>query len=207
MKKIISIVFMVILTLSMSLNISAHEVPDLEGTGSITIHYKDVKTGSLIAYKIGDINENDGDYSFVLSEAFKDSGYSLENLQSKEVSNALLKYAKNNKISGNEKNINNGTVSFTDLPVGLYLIAQKKKSTGYKEIQPFMVSLPRFDKEKGEYVYDVNATPKTSIEKETKPTPVIPNTGLLWWPVPVCIILGLSMIIIGIYKERKKEED
>ena len=38
------------------------------------------------------------------------------------------------------------------------------------------------------------------------PTPVLPNTGLLWWPVPVLAGLGVLFIVLGAGKRRKTEE-
>ena len=38
------------------------------------------------------------------------------------------------------------------------------------------------------------------------PTPLLPNTGLLWWPVPVLAGLGVLLIVLGSVKKRKAEE-
>ena len=38
------------------------------------------------------------------------------------------------------------------------------------------------------------------------PTPLLPNTGLLWWPVPVLAGLGVLFITLGAGKRRKAEE-
>lgn len=38
------------------------------------------------------------------------------------------------------------------------------------------------------------------------PTPLLPNTGLLWWPVPVLAGLGVLFIVLGAGKRRKAEE-
>lgn len=50
--------------------------------------------------------------------------------------------------------------------------------------------------------YIDNKTP----EKEKKDKK-LPQTGLLWWPVPVFIIAGLIMIFAGLYSKNKRKTD
>ena len=59
----------------------AHDVPDLSRKGSVTVTVRMGETpvagGSLTLYRVGDIAEDDGNYSFALTEAFAASGASL----------------------------------------------------------------------------------------------------------------------------------
>ncbi len=52
----------------------------------------------------------------------------------------------------------NGSVVFSAVEPGLYLIQQTKSSENYQNISPFIISVPQ--NENGVYVYDVSAAPK-----------------------------------------------
>lgn len=59
----------------MSAVVYAHEAPDMEREGSIHITMlcgeEAVPGGSLTLYRVGDVQENDGDYDFVISEVLR----------------------------------------------------------------------------------------------------------------------------------------
>lgn len=38
-----------------------------------------------------------------------------------------------------------------------------------------------------------------------EPEPIIPQTGLLWWPVPILLCLGVVMLIIGVVRRKAKQ--
>lgn len=37
------------------------------------------------------------------------------------------------------------------------------------------------------------------------PTPDVPQTGVLWWPVPLLFAMGLTLFIIGLLKQRRED--
>ena len=85
-----------------------------------------------------------------------------------------------------------GVVCFAGLGEGLYLLMQ---ADGL--FAPFLVTVPL----DGDYTVD--ATPKMTLAP-TAPTPTpaptepkLPQTGQLWWPVPVLAVLGLFCVAIG----------
>ncbi len=107
-----------------------------------------------------------------------------------------------------------GWVKFAPLEPGLYVVTQRRsqQSAGFDAIQPFLISLPRWENEG--YVYDLNATPKVPLvpgetlpcppTKPTEPTtppptdpPGLPQTGQLNWPVPVLAVLGMTLFVLG----------
>lgn len=47
--------------------------------------------------------------------------------------------------------------------------------------------------------------PTPTKPTETPPKPVLPQTGQLWWPVPVLVLAGLALILVGLL--RRKEQD
>ena len=80
-------------------------------------------------------------------------------------------------------------------------MVQTKKSPENASFAPFLFSLPDADGN-----YQVKASPKPSVtvskkDKPDKPSGVnsgrLPQTGQLWWPVPVLLLAGLLLVIIG----------
>lgn len=210
MRKITPILTGIIILLCFNCIVFADGLPDLTRKGCInlTMKYEGnvVSGGSLTIYKIADINFNNSEYNFVLTDKFKDSGESLENIQSSKLASSLYRYSKQNSISGKKQKINsNGNISFDDIELGLYLLVQEEAANGYSKILPFIVSIPM--RENGVYIYDVDASPKVEIEKNKQPSDnpnnppnnpsKLPQTGQLNWPIPVLVVSGILIFIIG----------
>ena len=121
--------------------------------------------------------------------------------------------------------VSDGSASFTDLTPGLYLVVQETLSEGNRKINPFLISIPD-----AEGSYEIEAAPKNGFEIPPTPTPptptppknptvtpktpsgsstpsktVLPQTGQLWWPVPVLCAVGLALIVGGFVLKRRKE--
>lgn len=209
-RRIISLLISVVLLCGMSLTAFAHDVPDLTRTGTIEITMKTGETtvpgGTVTAIRVGEIWEEDGNYSFRLNEQLRDSGLSLEDIQSPELAADLARYAEEHDLGGKTQTVDReGHVSFADLELGLYLVVQKKAAEGYCAISPFLIGLPNL--EDGVYVYEVDASPKVDLEpapeEPDKPTPekpkdeTLPQTGQLNWPVPLLAVSGLALFFMG----------
>ena len=50
-------------------------------------------------------------------------------------------------------------------------------------------------------------TTTPDIEEPTPNTPIIPQTGLLWWPVPVLAAVGIFSLIMGMVFRRRERRD
>lgn len=209
-KRIISIVSILFLMCVLGMNVSALEEPDLTRTGSISIAMtyqgNPVAGGSLTLYRVADVQEQNGaDYSFVLTEAYADSGISLEELENTGTAQALAVYTAEHQIEGTEQVISkDGLVAFEDLELGLYLLVQEDAASGYEPVSPFLVSVPGM--KNGSYIYDVDGSPKLALKQaptepppptEPKP-PKLPQTGLTQWPIPVLAVCGLFLIVVGL---------
>ena len=99
--------------------------------------------------------------------------------------------------------IEDGEAEFTSLKAGLYLIVMTKEDDTGATITPFMMSLPDADDN-----YDIYARPKPEIEPPAPEPPDggLPQTGQLWWPVPVLVSAGLLLIAAG-YLLRRHSDD
>lgn len=212
-KRLLALLTAVMLLCTMGVTAFAYDVPDMSKKGSIQITMqqgkKVVSGGTLTLYRVGAVSENDGNYNFVLTGDFQDCGASLDKIQSAELAKKLAQYAANKKLTGTTKEIGkDGTVSFTDLELGLYLLVQNKAATGYNKVESFLVTVPM--QENGKYIYDVNASPKVEVkptsttpttpstQKPTTPTSAtLPKTGQLNWPIPILVVSGLVLFSIG----------
>lgn len=210
-KRIISLLVMLTLICSMSMSVSAVEVPDLTRKGSITVtmHAKKdnmdviVPGGTLTLYRVGKIYEDDGNYSFILTGDFVDCGESFGDIQSPELASRLAEYAeKNAKNKGETEKVSaEGIVTFEKLDLGLYLIVQYEAASGYNKANPFLVSLPQM--KNSEDSYNVDASPKVNVKQDSgkktppKTTSKLPQTGQLNWPVPLLVVSGMVLFAIG----------
>lgn len=208
-KRLFALFTAVVLLCTMSVAAFAQEAPDMSHEGcSVRVTMskggKGVAGGSLTLYRVGAVYEDNGNYSFALTGNFTDCNVSLENPESAALAKKLADYAKNCNLTGTTKEIGkDGTVTFTDLELGLYLIVQNKAASGYNNVDSFLVTVPSI--ENGSYIYDVDASPKVELETAPEPPAVspappasgLPQTGQLNWPIPVMVVLGLILFSIG----------
>jgi len=202
MKRILGVFVMIC---AFVIPVTAHSLPDLNQSGSIsvTIRYDGaaVSGGELTLYRVGDIQEDDGNYSFVLTERFASSGATLKNVQSAETAKKLSDYALRKAIDGNTGKIStNGTLTFDNLQPGLYLLAQRKAASGYHKLSPFLVSLPM--REKDGYSYQVDASPKVSPIPTQPGNTEQPETGQPGWPIWVFVFSTAALTTLIYYKKR-----
>lgn len=218
-RKIISAMSILLMLCVMVMNVSALEVPDMNRTGSIsiTMTYEDqpVAGGSLTLYRVADVHEENGaDYSFRYTSSYADCQILLDDINNSNTALALAEYTAENNISGTKAQISDdGTITFADLELGLYLLVQQDAASGYEPVSAFLVSVPAMKDDS--YIYDVDASPKLALEQApTEPSspteplpPQIPQTGLNQWPVPVLAICGLFLVMVGLvlYTAGKKK--
>lgn len=195
----------------------AHDVPDLSRTGSLKITMRfdgaAVPGGSLTLYRVGEVSEDGGNYSFIPTGDFADCGYAFSDVESAALARALANYAAGltNPAKTTLAIGSDGAVAFEDLELGLYLLVQQTAAEGYNAAAPFLVTVPRF--ENGAFVYEVDASPKVELEKaEPTPTPPpttddkLPQTGQMNWPVPVMAMSGACLFTVGWTLRFKKEK-
>lgn len=148
-----------------------------------------VKNGSINIYYHGNNQKNEtielsnvpfGIYSFarddgsglVVNKEYSELNIDIENIDSssnREYANKIYQYISDNNIIGNIKYTNdNARCNFSDLPQGIYLVAQLEKSQyedGSFSSLPFLISMPMSNN--GYSIYDVNVEPKGEWTIET----------------------------------------
>ncbi len=229
-RKIEALIFALLLVFGISVTSYAHDIPQMDKKGSISISMqlegKAVGGGSLTIYRVGEIKEEDGNYSFVPAGDFVNckESFEKEKIESPELAAKLAKYSSDKKISGQTNKIGtDGKITFSDLEVGLYLFVQNEAANGCEKAAPFLVSMPYM--EDGEYKYEVDASPKVELKKDSSSTTrkpdattkadkdnpgKLPQTGQLKWPVPILAVAGLSFFMVGwilYFGKRKKNEE
>lgn len=224
MRRICSLLTAVLIVLSLCAVVYAQDVLDMsqDGNGSIYIHMGYAEgtedCGSLTIYRVGEIQEYDGNYTFEPAGLFTLEWEAYEDVHSADLAQALADFAAEHSVEGIRGVIAaDGTVTFSDLELGLYLVVQDTAAAGYEKISPFLIGIPNM--EDGVYIYQVDASPKVQLEttppETTEPTepgptePTLPQTGQLNWPVPVMAAAGLGLFITGwgLCFRKQKEAD
>lgn len=211
-------------------------LPDVTRTGSISVTVKDSRTsepvagGQITVYQVATVEATSTGYAYVYTDDFDGCGYSFSHIEDDvaQLAKSYASYVTKKSITGDPQTVDaNGQVHFNDLQTGLYLVVQTERSGAYTVLDPFIVTIPMISD--NEYVYDVDATPKTGTVMQPlppgtneqpspspgvpTPTPTsalpnvpgtseLPQTGQLWWPVPVLASLGTALILVG-WMQRK----
>ncbi len=220
-----SIITALLLAVLLAVPAQAAELPDLDRTGSISVKIKDqngdpVTDGSLEMICVAEVVSDNGiRYEYTddfagCTEKLNDD--TIKKNGSEKLAAALKKFADGKGLSGTVVKLgSDGSAKFSDLKLGLYLITQKGSADGYTAVEPFLVSVPL--EENGKLVYDVNASPKPNTvtvetttppdETETTPPPgeKIPQTGQVWWPVPLFAGVGAVLVLLGVLVRRSKK--
>lgn len=207
-RTVIGVLSLAILLLALSTQTFA-ATPDLNRNGSISIAMKHqgavVPGGSLTLYRVASVQVQDTKASFLLTPEYAASGVALTDLNNSTLAQTLADYTSANSILGTKRTIDaEGKVDFAGLQLGLYLLVQEDAAAGFEKVKPFLVSVPV--QENGEYVYDVDGSPKLALEQiptdpppETTQPPKLPQTGQVQWPIPVLTVGGMLLMTLGAY--------
>jgi len=224
-KRILALLCCLVLLTVLPQLAAAHDVPDFNRKGSVSINltYKGepVSGGIFSIYRVADVVENNGDFSFRMIDELSDYDISLDDLGDFDLAQKIEEAVRDAGLPARMDMVDDkGHIAFGDLSLGLYLLIQPKRSDGYNAVEPFLVAVPNM--ENGTYNYDVNASPKVELEpapttKPTDPPPgttlpgKLPQTGQNNWPVPVMLVFGMLFVFAGCWlhisgKGKKYEE-
>ena len=158
---------------------SANIVLSRKGSIEVTLydHQNDtaLRGGKLTLYKVADVTRSNGDLKFSYMEDFKGCGITLGDLTDSSLASRLEAKLPLTAEGITRTVSEDGKVTFSNLPLGLYLVVQTENSKGYEAINSFLVSLPMAD-ESG-WLYTVDATPKVGAptQEVTPPEPETPS--------------------------------
>lgn len=166
-RKFILFALIAALMLSCSLSVSAAEF-DPNHKGSITITLKAPTSTAAIngakfdLYYIATVGINtDNKLNYIYTDTFKDCGIALDD---KDLAEKLSAYVVGKSISSKRSTTNiAGQAHWDNLALGLYLVKQAGSVEGYSTCSPFLVTVPMQGEDS--FTYDVNAAPKTDVEK------------------------------------------
>lgn len=162
------------------LTVGAEQLPDLKKPGSITVQMNDGNTPvageeltlARVAVAISKNDDKqdakDRGYALKCTDQFFDEQELVNKLTADnagDTAKAVYAYAAKKNISGTSAVADeSGTVQFSSLSAGLYLIWNSKAPAGYQTIDPFLVTIPV--KNENGFIYDVNASPKMEVLSE-----------------------------------------
>lgn len=214
--RILSLLMALVLIFALSVNASAAgteaSMPDLDQKGSLSFKMDvggvSLSNGKLNLYYVATVVKvEENKYDFRLLDELTEAGAKLDTgkLNDRVQVEKLLAVSKDVLTASFTAPIVDGAVTFSDLDAGLYLVWQNNQdaSDGYDAIQPFLISVPRW--QDGTYSMHVEAAPKVPFETEPPteppttepPPPQLPQTGQLNWPVPVMAIAGVVLFVVG----------
>ena len=115
-KRLAALVLALVLCLASAVTVSAaHPAVDLDKKGSIslkmTYNEQAVGGGSLVYYQVGEVKEDNGDFSFIPTSDFKDQFEEIETQKQMEaevsgnLAAKLADYAKQNSVAGTQVTI------------------------------------------------------------------------------------------------------
>lgn len=167
-----------------------------EGEDCVTLKNGSISAadGVLTYYEVAALTDG----AYVYAEDFSAYTVSRARLSGAELAETLADFTEQNTFTGVSAAVDTeGKVTFDDLELGVYLIVQTEKSTGFDVISPFIVTVPL--ETDGIWVYDVDAAPKLTVSNSSSTPddpddtdePDLPQTGQLNCPVSALALCGL----------------
>ncbi len=205
---------------SFSAGVYAIDPIDLQADVSLSVSFRSGETAipnaEFSVYQVADIDEFAAP---TLAESFSAFSGELNGSTASEwdaVAQKLATFANDQKIqpSASGKTDSKGVASFSDgLTPGFYLVtcADTKYNDFTYTARPALVCLPNRDNSEN-WCYDVQMNAKAGEPKPNpkppKPVPpTLPQTGLLWWPVPVLLFCGLLFVIFGLMRRKTSKNE
>lgn len=205
LKNIFKISALVVFMMLIAVNITAYGADDENCSVTVNVLYneKAVENVSVELFFVGSFDTKNG--AFALTDDFGSKTVTYKETQESDYAKTLQKYVESKGLKGTVGTTNsNGVVKFESLKTGLYLIICQ--DTNNIEISPFTASTPVI--ENGEYIYEVNAYPKTENVNEITQTTtgvtdsVLPQTGQNYNVVWILTVCALASFFAGFLIEK-----
>lgn len=168
-RKIIIFCLTILLISTCSYTVFAEEYnPNL--TGSISVTLTDKKQSEAIVgaelslyYVATVIMDENGNLIYDYTNDFKQLDCAIDDA---ELATKLDAFVSHHNVPSTKIITNiDGAAMCNGLPLGLYFIKQTGAVEGFAPCTPFLVTVP--NEKDGEYLYDVNASPKTEVARLT----------------------------------------
>lgn len=168
-RKIITFCITILLLLTCSYTVFAEEF-DLGKTGSISVTLIEKKQNEpivgaeLSVYFVATaLLDADGNLICDYTEDFKQFDTAIDDTSLATKLDAFV--SKHSVPSTKMTTDAEGTALCNELPLGLYFVKQTGTVEGFAPCTPFLVTVP--NEKNGEYMYEVNASPKTEVSRLT----------------------------------------
>ncbi len=202
------------------------EPVDMSKTGSIMVHEKYGAGYKFTLYQVGIFEGETAAYTEEFAGVKSKVGDKFRTAESnssevKELAEQLKIWADTpvNKVKplySDKETDGNGNVTFENLVPGYYLIVSESVTENNMKYSadPVLIALAGTDTEgynrkvemKSERTKVPSTTPPPTTPPPTTPRGELPNTGVLWWPVPILAGAGFLLLLIGRIAERKKRK-
>lgn len=158
--------------------------------------------GNLYLYPVAEIRTTDDEETYIPGPEFADFRGSLADLSSPSLAEELAGYALEHSCFCLPAEVaKDGSILFSDLKPGLYLLVQTEAAPGYEKMAPFLIYLPDGENEP----VHMDANPKFQLTPlPTQPLPSLPQTGQINWPIPILCSSGILLFLIGLFLQRRR---
>jgi len=214
-KKAVAMAIVLLGILLLPVQVLAYTSISEEQDVTLTLTYE-LPDISFSLFRVADVSQT---VKYSLTDPFKNYPIVFENLDSerwRELTQTLVGYVQRDGITPftTGKTDKNGELVFEKLEKGLYLVVGETYRTedGLQYVvMPFLVSLPTLTDE-DEWNYEPIVSPKYSVNRVSDTTSQdgisqvdkLPQTGQLWWPVPVLITAGTILFIAGVLQRKRR---
>ena len=171
-RKVIAVCVTVLLLFTCSYTAFA-EAFDKDKTGAISVtlieqeRKEPIVGAELSVYHIATVMQNeDGDLLYDYTEDFRRIDTAIDDATLPKKLDAFV--LKNSVPFAQMVTNAEGQAVCAELPLGLYFVKQTNMVDGYSPCKSFLVTVP--NNKNGEYLYEVNASPKTEVAKLTSIT-------------------------------------
>lgn len=183
--------------------------------GSISFHFNTAEisvTGGSVQLRMLAF-WNDEIKSLQWCEDYEGAGLSIDDLFGEKAAFQLLAYAESKGLPAQQIEIgSDGSAKVEELQLGVWLVSQSEPFEGYEKMLPALISIPM--EINREWIFDVEAVPKLEplVEESTVPTtetppPDLPPTGQVNWPVPLLLLGGIFLILVGLCIRRERRHE
>lgn len=182
----------------------------------VAINNTDSNAVENLEISVYQVSKQDEQGNFSLSVGFENCTLNIDDFSESNLQN-LKDYAKTNASPMFTKVTDlNGRFNLNNLELGTYLFIQENKENEIT-MQTMLISVPELTTENG-LKYDVTVKPKilnkeivdknenqrTEVAKDEQ----LPYTGVLNWPIPVLVVVGIAIFCVAwlkVYSTSKKK--